>query len=186
MAKLASEGCDCSQLANFLDEGQIDGYMLKPMNCPHHVKIYASQARSYRDLPLRFAEFGTVYRWEQTGEISGMTRVRGFTQDDAHLFVTEDQIAEEIQGCIELVQIIFSNLGMKDYRVRVGLRDPQSEKYVGDAKRWDLAEAACRDAAKSMGVQWTEEEGEAAFYGPKIDFVVKDVIGREWQLVPFR
>ncbi len=182
MAKLASEGCDCSQLANFLDEGQIDGYMLKPMNCPHHVKIYASQARSYRDLPLRFAEFGTVYRWEQTGEISGMTRVRGFTQDDAHLFVTEDQIAEEIQGCIELVQIIFSNLGMKDYRVRVGLRDPQSEKYVGDAKRWDLAEAACRDAAQSMGVQWTEEEGEAAFYGPKIDFVVKDVIGREWQL----
>ena len=182
MKKLADEGCSCSELSNMMKTGEIDGYMLKPMNCPHHVKIYASQARSYRDLPLRLAEFGTVYRWEQSGEISGMTRVRGFTQDDAHLFVTEDQIAQEVLGCIELVQIIFDKLGMTDYRVRVGLRDPDSTKYVGDPKRWDKAEKACRDAAASLGVDWSEEEGEAAFYGPKIDFVVKDVIGREWQL----
>ena len=182
MKKLADEGCSCSELSNMMSTGDIDGYMLKPMNCPHHVKIYASQARSYRDLPLRLAEFGTVYRWEQSGEISGMTRVRGFTQDDAHLFVTEEQIGEEVMGCIELVQTIFSVLGMHDYRVRVGLRDPNSDKYVGDSKRWDLAEEACRSAAAKLGVNWSEEEGEAAFYGPKIDFVVKDVIGREWQL----
>ena len=182
MKKLADEGCTCGDLSNMMKSGDIDGYMLKPMNCPHHVKIYASQMRSYRDLPLRLAEFGTVYRWEQSGEISGMTRVRGFTQDDAHLFVTEDQIAEEVLGCIELVQIIFDKLGMKDYRVRVGLRDLDSDKYVGDPARWDKAEDACRAAAESLGVQWSEEQGEAAFYGPKIDFVVKDVIGREWQL----
>ncbi len=182
MKKLADEGCSCGELSNLMKNGEIDGYMLKPMNCPHHVKIYSSQARSYRNLPLRLAEFGTVYRWEQSGEISGMTRVRGFTQDDAHLFVTEDQIAEEVLGCIELVQIIFEKLGMTDYRVRVGLRDPDSTKYVGDPERWDKAEEACRAAAQSLGVNWTEEEGEAAFYGPKIDFVVRDVIGREWQL----
>ena len=182
MKKLADDGCSCSELSNMMKAGEIDGYMLKPMNCPHHVKIYASQARSYRNLPLRLAEFGTVYRWEQSGEISGMTRVRGFTQDDAHLFVTEDQLADEVLGCIELVQIIFDKLGMEDYRVRVGLRDPDSSKYVGDPKRWDKAEDACRAAAQSLGVEWSEEEGEAAFYGPKIDFVVKDVIGREWQL----
>ena len=123
-----------------------------------------------------------MYRWEQSGEISGMTRVRGFTQDDAHLFVTEDQIAEEVLGCIELVQVIFGTLGMEDYRVRVGLRDPDSSKYVGEPEKWDRAEQACRDAAASLGVPFTEEEGEAAFYGPKIDFVVRDVLGREWQL----
>ena len=182
MAKLASDGCTCGELSNMMSEGDIEGYMLKPMNCPHHIKIYASQGRSYRDLPLRLAEFGTVYRWEQSGEISGLTRVRGFTQDDAHLFVTEDQIANEVLGCIELVQVIFGALGMSDYRVRVGLRDPDSSKYVGDSKKWDLAEEACRSAASSLGVNWSEEPGEAAFYGPKIDFVVKDVIGREWQL----
>ena len=182
MNKLADEGYTCGDLSNLMKSGDIDGYMLKPMNCPHHVKIYASQMRSYRDLPLRLAEFGTVYRWEQSGEISGMTRVRGFTQDDAHLFVTEEQIAEEVLGCIELVQIIFDKLGMTDYRVRVGLRDLDSDKYVGDPARWDKAEDACRAAAESLGVQWSEEQGEAAFYGPKIDFVVKDVIGREWQL----
>ena len=182
MKKLADEGCTCGELSNLMKTGEIEGYMLKPMNCPHHIKIYASQSRSYRNLPLRLAEFGTVYRWEQSGEISGMTRVRGFTQDDAHLFVTEDQIAEEVLGCIELVQIIFDKLGMTDYRVRVGLRDPDSDKYVGDPARWDKAEEACRAAAASLGVPWAEEEGEAAFYGPKIDFVVKDVIGREWQL----
>tara|TARA_B100001093_G_scaffold219020_1_gene210013 strand:- start:7149 stop:9176 length:2028 start_codon:yes stop_codon:yes gene_type:complete len=182
MKKLADDGCSCGELSNMMKSGDIDGYMLKPMNCPHHVKIYASQMRSYRDLPLRLAEFGTVYRWEQSGEISGMTRVRGFTQDDAHLFVTEDQIAEEVLGCIELVQIIFDKLGMDNYRVRVGLRDLDSDKYVGEPERWDKAEDACRAAAESLGVNWSEEQGEAAFYGPKIDFVVKDVIGREWQL----
>ncbi|MEC7589538.1 MAG: threonine--tRNA ligase, partial [Candidatus Thermoplasmatota archaeon] len=162
MNKLSDEGCSCSELSNMMKTGDIDGYMLKPMNCPYHVKIYASQARSYRDLPLRLAEFGTVYRWEQSGEISGLTRVRGFTQDDAHLFVTEDQIGQEVLGCIELVQIIFDKLGMKDYRVRVGLRDPDSSKYVGDPERWDKAEQACRAAAASLGVEWSEEEGEAA------------------------
>jgi threonyl-tRNA synthetase len=182
MKKLADEGCSCGELSNMMNKGEIEGYMLKPMNCPHHVKIYASQPRSYRQLPLRLAEFGTVYRWEQSGEISGMTRVRGFTQDDAHLFVTEEQLAEEVLGCIELVQIIFEKLGMHDYRVRVGLRDPDSDKYVGEPARWDKAEEACRAAADSLGVPWSEEQGEAAFYGPKIDFVVKDVIGREWQL----
>jgi threonyl-tRNA synthetase len=182
MKKLADEGCSCGELSNLMKTGEIEGYMLKPMNCPHHVKIYASQPRSYRNLPLRLAEFGTVYRWEQSGEISGMTRVRGFTQDDAHLFVTEDQLAQEVLGCIELVQIIFDKLGMEDYRVRVGLRDPDSTKYVGDPARWEKAEEACRAAAESLGVPWTEEQGEAAFYGPKIDFVVRDVIGREWQL----
>jgi len=123
-----------------------------------------------------------VYRWEQSGEISGMTRVRGFTQDDAHLFCTEEQISEELQGCLKLVKIIFDTLGMEDYRVRVGLRDPDSTKYVGSPDNWDKAEEACRLAAESLGVQFTEEPGEAAFYGPKIDFVVKDVVGREWQL----
>ena len=182
MSRLAKEGCSCGELSNMMASGDIEGYMLKPMNCPHHIKIYSSQARSYRDLPLRLAEFGTVYRWEQSGEISGLTRVRGFTQDDAHLFVTENQIADEVLGCIELVQVIFEALGMTDYRVRVGLRDPDSSKYVGDAEKWDRAEDACRAAASSLGVNWSEEPGEAAFYGPKIDFVVKDVIGREWQL----
>ena len=182
MRKLSDDGCTCGELSNLMKTGEIDGYMLKPMNCPHHIKIFASQPRSYRDLPLRLAEFGTVYRWEQSGEISGMTRVRGFTQDDAHLFVTEDQLAEEVLGCIELVQIIFEHLDMKNYRVRVGLRDPDSDKYVGEREKWDKAEQACRNAAEQLGVPWTEEPGEAAFYGPKIDFVVKDVIGREWQL----
>ena len=156
--------------------------MLKPMNCPHHIRIYASDKHSYRDLPIRLAEFGTVYRWEQSGEIGGLTRVRGFTQDDAHLFVTEDQLETEIGGCIELVKIVFDTLGMKDYRVRVGLRDQDGSKYVGDSKQWSKAEAACLQAAGQLGVAFTEEAGEAAFYGPKIDFVVRDVIGREWQL----
>jgi threonyl-tRNA synthetase len=133
-------------------------------------------------MPVRLAEFGTVYRWEQSGELNGMTRVRGFTQDDAHLFCTEDQIPAEIQGCLSLVKTIFNTLGMKDYRVRVGLRDPDSSKYTGSAESWDKAEAACIAAAQSLGVSFSQEPGEAAFYGPKIDFVVKDVIGREWQL----
>jgi len=180
--RMATEGCSCGELSNKLDSGEIDGYMLKPMNCPMHIKIFDSQPHSYRDLPVRLAEFGTVYRWEQSGELNGMTRVRGFTQDDAHLFCTEEQIGQEIRGCLDLVKLVFNTLGMTDYRVRIGLRDPDSTKYVGEASQWDKAEAALRNEAKSLGVDFVEEPGEAAFYGPKIDFVVKDVIGREWQL----
>ena len=179
---LATEGCSCAQLANRLSEGDIEGYLLKPMNCPHHIKIFDSQPHSYRDMPVRLAEFGTVYRWEQSGELNGMTRVRGFTQDDAHLFCTPEQVQAELLGCLSLVKVIFQTLGMHDYRVRVGLRDPDGAKYIGDPANWDKAEHACREAAKSLGVPFAEEPGEAAFYGPKIDFVVKDVIGREWQL----
>lgn len=182
LTKLAEEGCSCSELANKLEDGEIEGYLLKPMNCPMHIRIFRSEQRSYRDLPIRMAEFGTVYRWEQSGELNGMTRVRGFTQDDAHLFIREDQLQDEIQGCLGLVKLVFSILGMEDYRVRVSLRDPDSDKYVGSPKAWDKAESALRQAVKSLGVDYEEELGEAAFYGPKIDFVVKDVIGREWQL----
>jgi threonyl-tRNA synthetase len=207
--KCADAGCTCAEIMQRVDgvskrladgineragkevipaerimaDGQImDGFMLKPMNCPHHIKIFDSQQRSYRDLPVRLAEFGTVYRWEQSGELNGLTRVRGFTQDDAHLFCTEDQIAEEVLGCLSLVKKVLTTLGMNNYRVRVGLRDPDSSKFTGDPAQWDKAEAACRAAAATLGVPFSEEPGEAAFYGPKIDFVVKDVIGREWQL----
>lgn len=179
---LADQNCSCADLANRLEQGNVDGYLLKPMNCPFHIKIYQSEPRSYRDLPFRLAEFGTVYRWEQSGELGGMTRVRGFTQDDAHLFVTEEQLDAEVAGCLDLVKIIFGTLGMSDYRVRVGLRDPASDKYVGSGEQWEKAEAACRRAAEQLGVPFSAESGEAAFYGPKIDFVIKDVIGREWQL----
>ena len=209
LAKILHEGCSCAEMvvrleavtAKFREDVNervgseaikadrvlpedklLDGFMLKPMNCPHHIKIYASQPHSYRDLPVRLAEFGTVYRWEQSGELNGMTRVRGFTQDDAHLFCTEDQVAAELIGCLSLVKIILNTLGMHDYRVRVGLRDPDSNKYTGTKENWDKAEAACRTAASTLDVPFTEEPGEAAFYGPKIDFVIKDVIGREWQL----
>jgi len=209
LAKILREGCSCAEMVARLDavsshlaaqvnartgietitpdrvkpdDQLLDGFMLKPMNCPHHIKIFSSQPHSYRDLPVRLAEFGTVYRWEQSGELNGMTRVRGFTQDDAHLFCTEDQVAGELLGCLSLVKIVLTTLGMSDYRVRVGLRDPDSNKYTGAKENWDKAEAACREAAKTLGVAFTEEPGEAAFYGPKIDFVVKDVIGREWQL----
>jgi threonyl-tRNA synthetase len=182
LVELSNEGCTCAQLSNNMSSGEIEGFMLKPMNCPHHIKIFDSQPHSYKDLPVRLAEFGTVYRWEQSGELNGMTRVRGFTQDDAHLFCTPEQINDEVQGCLSLVKTIFNVLGMEDYRVRVGLRDPDSDKYTGDPANWDKAEQACREAAQTLGVPFTEEPGEAAFYGPKIDFVVKDVIGREWQL----
>jgi threonyl-tRNA synthetase len=207
--QLISSGCSCAEMANRIeavsqkfaddvnartgketitkdrilpDDQLIDGFLLKPMNCPHHIKIFASQPHSYRDLPVRLAEFGTVYRWEQSGELNGMTRVRGFTQDDAHIFCTPEQVAPEVIGCLSLVKTVLTTLGMSDYRVRVGLRDPDGKKFAGDPAKWDLAEAACREAARTLGVPFTEEPGEAAFYGPKIDFVVKDVIGREWQL----
>lgn len=182
LSKLAQEGCSCSQLSNKMQDGEIEGYLLKPMNCPHHIKIFDSEQRSYRDLPIRLSEFGTVYRWEQSGEIGGLTRVRGFTQDDAHLFVTQEQLADELIGCIELVKVVFAAMGMEDYSVRVGLRDPDNSKYVGDPKNWDLAEQACREAAETLGKPFDQDPGEAAFYGPKIDFVAKDCLGRKWQL----
>jgi len=182
LEKLADEDATCATLINGLSDGTFEGYLLKPMNCPHHIKIFASDPHSYRDLPVRLAEFGTVYRWEQSGELGGMTRVRGFTQDDAHIFCTPDQLAGEVTGCLDLVKKVLSTLGMHDYRVRLSLRDPDSDKYVGDPENWDKAEAALRDAVQTLGVEYSEEPGEAAFYGPKIDFVVKDIIGRDWQL----
>ena len=182
MQKLADEDATCSELSQKLKEGETDGFLLRPMNCPHHIKIFASEHRSYRDLPVRLYEFGTVYRWEKSGELGGLTRVRSFTQDDAHLFCTDEQVQDEIIGCLDLVKVVLTTLGIEDYRVRVGLRDVDSNKYVGDSENWDRAEDALREAASSLDVPFTEEAGEAAFYGPKIDFVVKDVIGREWQL----
>jgi threonyl-tRNA synthetase len=167
-------------IEEFLEES--DGYLLKPMNCPHHMRIYAARQRSYRELPFRLAEYGTVYRYEQSGEIGGMTRVRGFTQDDAHLFCTQDQLGEELLTTIQLTRQVLEILDLKDYRVRVGLRDPHSDKYVGSAENWARSEEAIRAAARASGMEFTEEPGEAAFYGPKIDFVVKDCIGRSWQL----
>jgi len=158
------------------------GYLLKPMNCPHHIQVYASQPRSYRELPVRLAEYGTVYRYEQSGEISGLTRVRGFTQDDAHLFCTAEQLGEEMLATVNLTRRVLETLRLADYRVRVGLRDPESDKYVGSPENWAKAEAAIRVVARQSGVEYTEEVGEAAFYGPKIDFIVKDCIGRSWQL----
>lgn len=163
-----------------MDQGE--QYLLKPMNCPHHVMIYKSKPRSYRDLPLRLAEFGTVYRYEQSGELSGMTRVRGFTQDDAHIFCTEDQVAGEFQACIEMTQYVLKSLGLDDYRVRLGFRDRSSDKYVGAESSWDKAEQALIDVCSGLGIEASQEPGEAAFYGPKADFVVTDCIGREWQL----
>jgi threonyl-tRNA synthetase len=157
-------------------------YVLKPMNCPHHIMIYKSKPRSYRDLPVRLAEFGTVYRYEQSGELGGMTRVRGFTQDDAHLFCTEEQVADEFRGCLEMTQAVLASLGMTNYRVRLGFRDPKSEKYVGSAETWAKAEAALEQVTRTVIPNFTISRGEAAFYGPKADFLVSDCIGREWQL----
>ena len=182
MARMAKEKMDVSEFERKIEDGDVQGFLLKPMNCPFHVEIYKSDPHSYRDLPVRLAEFGNVYRWEQSGELNGMTRVRGFTQDDAHIFCTPEQLDDEIQGCLDLVKTVFETIGMRDYRVRISLRDPASDKYVGDEQNWIKSEDAIRKAAKSLGVPFTEEIGEAAFYGPKIDFVVKDVIGREWQL----
>lgn len=171
-----------TNMFNEMETGKSDGFLLKPMNCPGHIKIYSSEQRSYRELPIRLAEFGTVYRWEQSGELNGMTRVRSFTQDDAHIFCRPDQLESEIDGCLQLVSLIFSTLGIKEFRVRIGLRDKQSNKYIGSDENWSASESALRKAAKNLNVSFEEKEGEAAFYGPKIDFIVKDVIGREWQL----
>ena len=158
-------------------------FLLKPMNCPHHCEIYRFKPRSYKDLPLRFAEFGTVYRYEQSGELHGLTRVRGFTQDDAHLFVRPDQLLEEFENVIDIVLYIFKTLNFKEYTAQISLRDPNNrEKYIGTDENWEKAEAAIIKAAADKGLNTVVEYGEAAFYGPKLDFMVKDAIGRKWQL----
>lgn len=182
--KLRDEKASCADLFNALDSRTISGFMLKPMNCPHHIRIYANDPHSYRDLPVRLAEFGTVYRWEQSGELGGMTRVRGFTQDDAHIFCRPDQIKQEVQQCIGIVRLILGTLQMNDYRVRLSLRDKDysDPKYVGSIENWKLSEQALREVLAENGFEYIEAENEAAFYGPKIDFIVRDVIGRDWQL----
>ncbi|MCL4206023.1 MAG: threonine--tRNA ligase [Pirellulaceae bacterium] len=157
-------------------------YLLKPMNCPHHVQIYKSQPRSYRELPVRLAEFGTVYRHEQTGELNGMLRVRGLTQDDAHLFCTPEQVEQEFQATLDLTRFVLESVGLTDYRVQLSLRDPASDKYVGSEENWNRAEAALRRVLAASGLEFQAAEGEAAFYGPKADFMVRDCIGRQWQL----
>jgi len=159
------------------------GYLLKPMNCPHHVMIFGEGLRSYRELPVRYAEFGTVYRYEQSGELGGLTRVRGFTQDDAHIFCTPEQVKEEFKGVINLTLAVLGALDFKDYKAQISLRDPDNkDKYVGSEELWDYAEQGIREAAQEMGLDAIEVTGEAAFYGPKLDFMVKDALGREWQL----
>ena len=158
-------------------------FLLKPMNCPHHCEIYKTKPRSYRDLPLRLAEFGTVYRYEQSGELHGLTRVRGFTQDDAHIFCRPDQVREEFMKVIDLVLYVFKSLGFNDYSAQVSLRDPENgTKYIGSDDNWEKAESAIIEAANEKGLPTVMEKGEAAFYGPKLDFIVRDAIGRKWQL----
>jgi len=177
----AKYGKDSFQPIHTPQEGE--EYMLKPMNCPHHCEIFRSSPRSYRDLPLRFAEFGTVYRYEQSGELHGLTRVRGFTQDDAHLFCRPDQLQEEFEKVIDLILYVFKTLNMTEYMAQVSLRDPNNkEKYIGSDENWAKAEQGIIDAAQKKGLKTVVELGEAAFYGPKLDFMVKDAIGRRWQL----
>jgi len=158
-------------------------FLLKPMNCPHHCEVYNFKPYSYKDLPKRFAEFGTVYRYEQSGELHGLTRVRGFTQDDAHIFCTPDQLDEEFKNVIDLVLYVFGSLGFEDFTAQVSIRDKDNpDKYIGEPKTWDIAENAIICAATDKGLKYVIEEGEAAFYGPKLDFMVKDALGRSWQL----
>jgi threonyl-tRNA synthetase len=177
----AKYGKDSFQPITTPAEGEV--YMLKPMNCPHHCEIYKAEPKSYRDLPLRLAEFGTVYRYEQTGELHGLTRVRGFTQDDAHIFCTHDQVKEEVGKVIDLVLYIFKTLNFPDFLAQVSLRDPSNpEKYIGSNENWEKAERAIKEVADEKGLNTVVELGEAAFYGPKLDFMVRDAIGRKWQL----
>ncbi len=157
-------------------------YLVRPMNCPHHCQIFKAQPRSYRQLPLRLFEFGTVYRHEQTGELNGMLRVRGLTQDDAHIFCTADQVEQEFRATIELTQFVLGAVGLEDYRVQLSLRDPDTSKYVGSEENWNQAESSLRRVLEQSGLEFNEEPGEAAFYGPKADFMVRDCIGRSWQL----
>ncbi len=174
-------GADSFQPIHTPAEGE--EFLLKPMNCPHHCEIYKAKPWSYRDLPKRYAEFGTVYRYEQSGELHGLTRVRGFTQDDAHIFCMPEQLDEEFKKVIDLVLYVFSSLGFEDFTAQVSLRDPQKpEKYIGSTQNWELAEQAILNAAKEKNLDYLVETGEAAFYGPKLDFMVKDALGRQWQL----
>lgn len=177
----AKYGADSFQPIHTPNEGE--EFLLKPMNCPHHCEIYKSSQWSYRDLPKRYAEFGTVYRYEQSGELHGLTRVRGFTQDDAHLFCTPDQLLDEFKNVIDLVLYVFNSLGFEDFTTQVSLRDPDNkEKYIGTDENWEKAENAIIQAANEKGLKTVVEYGEAAFYGPKLDFMVKDALGRKWQL----
>ncbi len=177
----AKYGADSFRPITTPQEGE--EFLLKPMNCPHHCEIYKTKPRSYKDLPIRFAEFGTVYRYEQSGELHGLTRVRGFTQDDAHLFVRPDQLKDEFCKVIDIVLYIFKTLNFDQYTAQVSLRDPNNrEKYIGTDENWEKAETAIIEAAKEKGLNTVVEYGEAAFYGPKLDFMVKDAIGRKWQL----
>jgi threonyl-tRNA synthetase len=174
-------GADSFQPIKTPQEGE--EFFLKPMNCPHHCEIYKTKPRSYKDLPVRYAEFGTVYRYEQSGELHGLTRVRGFTQDDAHLFCRPDQVKEEFKKVIDLVLYVFKALGFDDYTAQISLRDPENKaKYIGSDENWQLAESAIIEAAEEKGLTTVIELGEAAFYGPKLDFMVKDALGRKWQL----
>lgn len=174
-------GADAFQPIKTPQEGE--EFFLKPMNCPHHCEIYKTKPRSYKDLPVRFAEFGTVYRYEQSGELHGLTRVRGFTQDDAHLFCRPDQVKDEFKKVIDLVLYVFGALGFEDYTAQISLRDPENKtKYIGSDENWSLAEQAIIEAAAEKGLKTVVELGEAAFYGPKLDFMVKDALGRKWQL----
>ncbi|HNS39485.1 MAG TPA: threonine--tRNA ligase, partial [Promineifilum sp.] len=157
-------------------------FLLKPMNCPHHIEIYRSEPRSYRDLPYRLAEFGTVYRYEKSGELTGLTRVRGFTVDDSHLFVAPEQLEEEFIAVVDLIKYVFETMGFQDFRARLGTNDPDSDKYAGEPEMWARGIAAIRHAADKLGLNYSVEEGEAAFYGPKLDFIFRDVLKREWQL----
>ncbi|WP_422004460.1 threonine--tRNA ligase [Roseivirga pacifica] len=174
-------GEDSFQPINTPHEGE--EFLLKPMNCPHHCEIYKSKPRSYKDLPVRLAEFGTVYRYEQSGELHGLTRVRGFTQDDAHIFCSQDQVKEEFKKVIDLVLYVFESLGFADYTAQISLRDPENkQKYIGSDEAWNKAESAIIEAAAEKNLNTVTELGEAAFYGPKLDFMVKDALGRKWQL----
>ncbi len=177
----AKYGEDSFQPINTPAEGE--EFLLKPMNCPHHCEIYNSRPFSYKELPIRYAEFGTVYRYEQSGELHGLTRVRGFTQDDAHIFCTPDQLDAEFKEVIDLVLYVFGSLGFENFTAQVSLRDPENpDKYIGSDENWDKAEKAILNAAKDKGLNYVVETGEAAFYGPKLDFMVKDALGRKWQL----
>ncbi len=177
----AKYGADSFQPITTPEAGE--EYLLKPMNCPHHCEIYKSRPHSYKDLPIRYAEFGTVYRYEQSGELHGLTRVRGFTQDDAHIFCTADQVREEFNKVIDLVLYIFKTLDFKEFTAQVSLRDPEKpEKYIGGLENWEKAESSILEAVKEKGMPYVVEYGEAAFYGPKLDFMVRDALGRSWQL----
>lgn len=166
----------------FMEDEEKETYILKPMNCPFHIEIYASQMRSYRDLPIRYAEFGTVHRYEQSGEVTGILRARGFTQDDAHLFVTPDQLQDEFIGVVDLMKAVLDKLGLKEFRVRVGVKDPASDKYVGHDDNWAAATKAITDACDKLGLEYEVSVGDAAFYGPKLDLMIRDALGREWQM----